>query len=264
MSLLTFGGAGAPDPVPLLPPRPAAVPAAPISGSRILIADPDRATMTALAQTFEMAGLQVCRCETLMRLRSRLQNGPWDVLVLDPRVAGSESVSLFGEIARLPAPPSLIVTGPDMGEVDRIVALELGADHCVPKPCSAAEMLARVRALLVRQRARSVPAAAAGRAVFADLVFEPTRRTLRMTDGRSTRLSASEADLLIQFLRNPHKVLTRDDLLAAQAPDGAVRSPRAIDVQVSRLRHALNSRFQDVIQTVRGRGYSLVYDVRWE
>ncbi|MHA6720914.1 response regulator transcription factor [Sphingomonas sp. RS6] len=229
-----------------------------------MIADPDRAAMTALAQTFEMAGFQVCRCETVSRLASRLENGPWDVLVLDPGVAGGDSALLLGEIARMPAPPSLIVTGTAMGEADRIVALELGADHCVPKPFSVTEMLARVRALLSRQQARKNAPARCARAVFAGMTFEPARRLLRNCDGRSSRLSAAEADLLTQFLRQPRKILAREELLAAEGPGSAVRSARAIDVRVSRLRQTLGSSDHVVIQTARGRGYALIHDVRWE
>lgn len=235
-----------------------------ITGSRVLIADPDRIVMTGLAQLFEREGLQVCRCDDLPHLRNRLASATWDVLVLDPSIGAPDVPALFGEIARLPSPPALIVTSPGMTEVDRIIALEMGADHCVPKPCSPAEMLARIRALLGRRQSRRPPPMS-GQALFADLAFDPLRRLLRRADGSHQRLSASEADLLALFLRNPRTVLSRTELLACY-PGGAEasdRSLRAIDVLVSRLRAELGSPMQ-VIVTLRGRGYMLAHDVRWD
>lgn len=243
---------------PLALERPALV------GRRILLADPDRIFMLGLVQHFEHEGLQVCRCDDLPHLLNRLANASWDVLVLDPAIAGAAATSLFGEIARLPSPPALIVASPAMHEIDRIVALEMGADHCVPKPCSPAEMLARVRALLGRRRTASAASPSGGTATFADLWFDPQRRVLRRSDGGQQRLSAAESDLLTLFLRNPRRVLSREELLAGTAAVlGSDRSLRAIDVLVSRLRAELTAAVP-IIVTMRGQGYIMPHPVLWD
>lgn len=242
---------------PLALARPALV------GRRILLADSDRIFMLGLVQHFEHEGLQVCRCDDLPHLLNRLANATWDVLVLDPAIAGAAATSLFGEIARLPSPPALIVAAPAMHEIDRIVALEMGADHCVAKPCSPAEMLARVRALLGRRRT-AAPSPSGGTATFADLRFDPQRRVLQRSDGGQQRLSTAEADLLTLFLRNPRRVLSREELLAGTAAMlGSDRSLRAIDVLVSRLRAELTAAVP-VIVTMRGQGYILPHPVLWD
>lgn len=235
----------------------------PITGRRVLIADPDRAAMLALGQYFEAVGLQICRCGDLPQLQNRLASAVWDVLVIDPRIAGAAAPALFGEIARLAGQPALIVTAPAMTEVDRIVALELGADHCVSKPCSPAEMLARIRSLLARRRP-SLATTTGGTARFADLAFEPVRRILHRADGSQHRLSVAEGDLLTKFVRQPGRVLRRTDLLAGPSPSrGETPGPRAIDVLVSRLRATLAAE-EPVITTVRGRGYMLPHEVHWD
>lgn len=232
-------------------------------GRRVLLADRDRAFMLALTQHFECEGLQLSRCDDLPHLRNRLTSTTWEVLILDPAIAGGAGTTLFGEIARLQNPPALIVTGNGMTEVDRIIALEMGADHCVPKPCSPAEMLARVRALLGRRR-DSDAAVPGGIARFLDLSFDPQRRILRRSDGGQQRLSTAEADLLVLFLRNPRRVLSREDLLAGTAASlGTDRGLRAIDVLVSRLRAELTAA-EPAILTVRGQGYMLPHSVHWE
>lgn len=243
-------------------PNPAAL-RPPLVGRRVLLADTDRVFMLGLVQHFEQEGLQLCRCDDLPHLRSRLASAAWDVLVLDPAIAGAGAASLFGEIARLPSPPALIVAAPAMSEIDRIIALEMGADHCVPKPCSPAEMLARVRALLGRRRTATA-GPAGGTASFADLSFDPQRRVLRRSDGGQQRLSLAEADLLTLFLRNPRRVLRREELLAGTAAGlGTDRSLRAIDVLVSRLRAELTAAVP-VIVTLRGQGYMMPHAVRWD
>lgn len=234
-----------------------------LAGRRVLIADPDTIFLQALVEPFEAEGLHVFRCDDLPHLRHRLTSAAWDVLVLDPAIAGAAASALFGEIARLPAPPALIVTAPAMSEVDRIIALEMGADHCVSKPCSAAEMLARVGALLGRRRATTA-GLPSGTAYFADLAFDPQRRLLYRRDGGRQRLSTAEADLLTLFLRNPRRILDRDALRAGTAVGpGNDRGLRAIDVLVSRLRADLTAAVP-VIVTVRGQGYVLPHAVRWD
>lgn len=234
-----------------------------LAGRRILLADPDTIFLQALVEPFEAEGLHVFRCDDLPHLRHRLTGAAWDVLILDPAIAGATPSALFGEIARLPTPPALIVTAPAMSEVDRIIALEMGADHCVSKPCSAAEMLARVGALLGRRRATAA-GLPSGTAYFADLAFDPQRRLLYRRDGGRQRLSTAEADLLTLFLRNPRRILDRDALRAGTAAGpGNDRGLRAIDVLVSRLRADLTAAVP-VIVTVRGQGYILPHGVRWD
>lgn len=258
MSLSAASPPGPPTPHPLpAPVRPS------LAGRRVLIADPDTLFLQELAEPFEAEGLQLFRCDDLPHLRHRLASAAWDVLVLDPAIAGAARSALFGEIARLPTPPALIVTAPAMTEIDRIVALEMGADHCVSKPYSPAEMLARVGALLGRRRTRpgGLPG---GTAHFADLAFDPQRRLLYRRDGGRQRLSTAKADLLTLFLRNPRRILDREALRAGTAAClGHDRGLRAIDVLVSRLRADLTAAVP-VIVTVRGQGYILPHAVRWD
>jgi DNA-binding response OmpR family regulator len=242
-------------------------PVQPITGRRVLIADPDRATMLARAQYFELVGLQICLCGNLPELQIQLASAAWDVLVIDQQIAGPAVPALFGEIARLSGQPAVIVTAPLMTEVDRIVALELGADHCVSRSCSPAEMLARIRSLLARRRPSASSATTkptGGTARFADLAFDPGRRLLVRADGSRHRFSAAEGDLLTRFVRQPGRVLQRTELLAHPAePRDETPGLRAIDVLVSRLRAALAAE-EPVIVTVRRRGYMMPHDVRWD
>ena len=76
-------------------------------------------------------------------------------------------------------------------------------------------------------------------------------------DGVVVPLSGTEFNLLRVFLAHPSRVLTRDQLIDLMLSRDAAPFDRAIDVQVSRLRHRLqdDAREPEIIKTVRGQGY---------
>ena len=79
-------------------------------------------------------------------------------------------------------------------------------------------------------------------------------------------LSGAEHDMLIAFLENPQRVLSRDRLLElSRARLGAV-SDRSVDVLVSRLRRKIEpaEMVRPLLRTVRGTGYMFTADVEWE
>jgi two-component system OmpR family response regulator len=120
-------------------------------------------------------------------------------------------------------------------EADRVVGLEMGADDYLAKPFSTRELLARVRAVLRRAGPATVETA-------------PVRTTPFLP-----------ATSLLAFLRRPHIVLTRDQLLDITRGRAAGPFDRAIDVQVGRLRRKIEADPKNpaLIKTVRGGGYVL-------
>jgi two-component system OmpR family response regulator len=144
-------------------------------------------------------------------------------------------------------------------ETDRIVGLEMGADDYVAKPFNPRELLARIKSVL--RRARSLPdnlkreEAASYR--FAGWMLDAATRSLTAPDGVVIPLSGTEFRLLRIFLDHANRVLTRDQLIDLMLSRDAAPFDRAIDVQVSRLRHRLREDAKEpaIIKTVRGQGY---------
>ena len=154
----------------------------------------------------------------------------------------------------------LVVTG--RGDIaDRVVGLELGADDYLVKPFEPRELIARLNAILRRVNRSTEPHAIA---TFSGWQFDVDAVCLIAPDGARVAVSRAEAQILEQFLRAPHRVLTRDQLLDAcgTAEDAFDRS---IDVRISRLRQKLgdlpqNQRF---IRTIYGAGYLFDSAVEW-
>ena len=143
--------------------------------------------------------------------------------------------------------------------VDRVVGLKLGADDYLTKPFEAAELLARVEALLRRAAQTSTAAPAANghsRFTFGDVVVD-VRRAEVTRAGAPLELSAKEFQLLRYFLEHRGATLSREELLTEVWGYEHTPSTRTVDVHVAWLRQKLeaNPKVPQIIQTVHGLGY---------
>jgi two-component system phosphate regulon response regulator PhoB len=138
-------------------------------------------------------------------------------------------------------------------EADRVRGLETGADDYVTKPFSPRELLARIHAVLRRVR----PALAGQVLRFEDVEMDlASYRVLR--GGRRVALKPAEFRLLKLLMENPRRVFSREAILDGAWGRDSEIEPRTIDVQIRRIRIALNeSGGPDLIRTVRSAGYAL-------
>jgi DNA-binding response OmpR family regulator len=184
-------------------------------------------------------------------LEKALSNHP-AVVVLDVMLPGMSGLDVLKQLRQKSSVPVLMLTARG-SELDRILGLELGADDYLPKPFNPRELVARLRAILRRTSGSSV----AGHPIhLADLELHPESRSVTC-GGKPVSLTGAEFDLLHAFLRNPGKIISREDL--TQAALGRPMSPmdRSIDVHVSNLRRKLGSYEgeQERIKAIRGSGY---------
>ncbi len=146
-------------------------------------------------------------------------------------------------------------------EVDKVVGLEVGADDYVTKPFSMRELLARVKALLRRERLlrEELAAEQAGgreRLVFGDLVIDDARRAVYLR-GEPVPLKPKEYDLLLFLARHRGMVLSRDLILERVWGWDFIGGSRTVDVHIRWLREKLEDdpAHPTRIVTVRGVGY---------
>jgi len=144
--------------------------------------------------------------------------------------------------------PVLFCTARD-DEIDRVLGLELGADDYITKPFSPREVVARVKAAVRRADVPSAsPALQLGR-----VEVDRDARKVRV-DGNEVELTATEFDLLVHLMRNPGRVLSREQLLSQVWGYAAAAGTRTVDVHVAQVRAKLGD--ASPIRTVRSVGYS--------
>lgn len=150
------------------------------------------------------------------------------------------------------APPVIILTARD-GEADIMKGLDMGADDYVTKPFPTGVLLSRIRAVLRRRGKRPEEE----RLICGSICLN-REKTEVMVDGRKAALTAGEYRLLLYFMENQGRTLTRNTLLAHFWDDGGEYvNDNTLTVTVRRLREKLGKDTGRIIRTVRGIGYRM-------
>jgi DNA-binding response OmpR family regulator len=219
--------------------------------ARVLIIDDDIRLATMVRDYLGSSGLPAVSEGTAAAGLARLGREPFDVLVLDVMLPDGDGFDVLRRVRASSAIPVLMLTA--RGDpTDRIVGLELGADDYLPKPFEPRELLARLRAILRRQRSPE------GRDVlrFGRLEIDRGSRTVRV-GGEPRALTSHQFDLLVALAEHPGRVLSREALLDLAKGETLEAFDRSIDVHISRIRAAIEDdpKHPRRIITVRGAGY---------
>jgi two-component system response regulator RegX3 len=178
-----------------------------------------------------------------------------ELVLLDLRLPGLPGTEVLRELRRMSDIPVIIVTGKS-GEIDRIVGLEMGADDYVTKPFSPRELLARVRAVLRRQRPEALEATDEEILASGPVHMDVGRHVVTVY-GEPVKVPLKEFELLQILLRNAGLVLTRMRLIHVVWGAAYVGDTKTLDVHIRRLRAKIEpvpTKPRHII-TVRGLGY---------
>ena len=226
----------------------------------ILVVDDDPGIRELIADYLGENELRVTTAAGGDDMRSALAEHAIDLIVLDLRLGGEDGMYLARKLREESVVPIIIVTG-KQDNVDRIMALELGADDYVTKPFNSRELLARIRAVLRRYQTGSelLPARDERRRAYRFEGWELNLRTRRLISPERNRvdLTNGEFSLLQAFCAAPQRVLTRDQLLDLSRLNSTEVYDRSIDVQILRLRRKIerDPSQPQYIKTERGAGY---------
>ncbi|MDX7831039.1 two-component system response regulator TorR [Aeromonas dhakensis] len=225
----------------------------------ILVVEDDAVTREKLTGYFEREGYRVTAVENGQEMRAVLAAQEVALVMLDINLPGEDGLLLTRELRARSTVGIILVTGRS-DAVDRIVGLEMGADDYVTKPFELRELLVRVKNLLWRislaAAQPSEPAVADDAVRFGPWRFDIPRRQLSR-DGVPVRLTKAEYEVLVAFIANAGRVLSRERILALTSHRGDGPSDRTIDVLIRRLRGKmeLDPRDPQLFVTVHGEGY---------
>ena len=176
-----------------------------------------------------------------------------DVLIIDVPFAGISLAELWMRL-QLPKNKLMIVLGDSGEEIDKVIALEAGADLYIVKPFGTRELIARVRALLRRRKASLSHVFR-----FGDVEVDCQRRTVEC-HAQEVKMTPREYNLLLFFLGNVDLPLTRKTLLSSVWGYSGDANTRSLDAHVSKLRKKfeMDPSAPRHFQTIHGVGYRFV------
>jgi DNA-binding response OmpR family regulator len=219
--------------------------------SRVLLIEDDARLAAMVVHYLGEAGFRATVAATGGAAGPLLRSESFDAVILDLMLPDMDGLELCKRIRAESAIPLLMLTA--RGDpLDRVVGLELGADDYLPKPFEPRELLARLRAILRRQR----DPAPGDVLRFGRLEIDRAGRLVRL-DGEEKPLTGYQYTLLVALAERAGRVLSRDALMDLTKGSALEEFDRSIDVHISRIRAAIedDAKKPRRILTVRGAGY---------
>jgi DNA-binding response OmpR family regulator len=199
---------------------------------RILIIDDDENLRETIGVMLEREGFAPqCAADGKIGYEKAVALRP-ELLLIDLRLPGMSGVEICKQLRGGKIQIPIIIMSAIGEEIDKVLLLEMGADDYLVKPFGMRELLARIRALL----RRSAPEIRVMR--FGETEVDPERRVV-ICRGTEVKLTPAEYNLLLFFLNNADRALTRDVILNSVWGYESYPNSRTVDAHVVRLRQKL-------------------------
>jgi DNA-binding response OmpR family regulator len=176
----------------------------------------------------------------------------WDIILLDIMLPSLNGVEVCRRLRNVKNTPIIMLTARDT-VIDRVSGLDSGADDYLPKPFAIEELLARMRS--IQRRVGKTEENDKTVLLYRDITVELESCTVKRGK-KVIELTKREYDLLVCFMQNMNRVLSRDVLLDRVWGYETYVETNVVDVYVRYIRNKLDhSDEESIIQTVRGMGY---------
>ena len=230
--------------------------------NRILLLEDDEALALGIEFTLKDEGFNVTRCASVEEAIDIFNKDKFDLLILDVMLPDGNGYDVCKYVRGISEVPIIFLTACD-DEVNIILGLDIGADDYITKPFRVRELISRIKA--IQRRFKS---------------FENIKNILKCKDlilntetaklenkGEEVILSAQEYKLILIFMTNAKKVMTREDILnKLMEGEGAYFDTNTLSVYIKRIRDKIeeDSSNPKYIKTKRGIGYEWTPEVEKE
>lgn len=220
---------------------------------KILVIDDDAELNSLLQEYLEQSNYDTVTEETPREGLNKLKNIHFDLIILDVMLPEMDGFETLKQIRKDCETPVIMLTA--KGDViDKILGLELGADDYLPKPFQPRELIARIQSVLRRS---GMKPANNEIITLKNLVIDTNTRNV-MYYGKDMKLTSTEYDILLYFVKHTGTVLTRDEIMQNIRGISWMSFDRSVDVLVSRLRSkfkTLGDKKEHVIKSIHSVGY---------
>lgn len=221
--------------------------------SRILLLEDDLSLVNGLTFAFHKQGFELDVARTLMEANTFWADGKYDLLVLDVSLPDGTGFAFCKKIRQVSKVPIIFLTASDE-EMNIIMGLDMGGDDYITKPFKLGVLISRINALL--RRAKDFGSA--------DTELQSNGIKVLLLQGEAFKnggrldLTAAEYKLLCLFMRNPNRVLTKEQILDKLWDcEGNYIDSSTLTVYIRRLRMKIedNPSEPQMLLTVRRMGY---------
>lgn len=223
--------------------------------NHILVVEDEKSIQKIVQTYLESSGYRVTVVDNGPDALRHVQQHQPDLMILDLNLPGMDGMEVAARVREESAVYILMLSARGE-EADRVAGLRIGADDFLTKPFSPRELVARVEALLRRQRQTAVSHTAV--LAFTHLTIDPDSHEA-VAVGQRLELTVTEFQVLFALAQHSGRVLTRNQLLNIVWGNDYYGNDRVVDVYVGQVRRKLQAATGKLlIETVRGIGYKFV------
>lgn len=227
----------------------------------ILIIDDDHTFCDLTARYLKVEGFKVTVCHEPQEGFDKLNNEPFDLILLDimlPKESGFDLLTKIREYSTTP----VVMCSALAEDIHEIVGLESGADDYVKKSAHPRVMLAKINSVLRRSNNDFVTSDSLKKFCFENLEIDLSKR-LVMVDEKKIDLTTTEFNVLVYLIDAVEEPKSKKNISLNVLGKKLTPHDRSVDIHISRLRAKLGNRPNKTarIKTVQGFGYQLNTDV---
>ena len=221
---------------------------------KIFVVEDDDSICQELVQILEGEGYEALSLTSFEHTKDDILKAAPNLVLMDINIPGINGRNLVKEIRKESDVPIIMVTS-RTSEMDEVISMSYGADDYITKPFSMEELTFRIEAILRRVRGKRNKESniyKIGRFTF------DTQKQILAIDGKQTKLTTKESELLGLLCAHANEILQRDFALKTIWIDDNYFNARSMDVYITKLRKHLKEDDSIEIINIHGKGYKLI------
>ncbi|WP_292831350.1 response regulator transcription factor [Microbacterium sp.] len=218
---------------------------------RVLLIEDDSAIAAGILDALRRSGFDAAHAATGAEGLAAVEAGTTEVVLLDLGLPDIDGVEVCRRIRATSTLPVIVVSARD-DELDRVLALEMGADDYLVKPFGFRELAARIRAVMRRVTQEAAGDDASSARTLGALILDPRSRRVSLR-GNAVHMTAKEFELLEYLTSDPGAVMRRGDILRDVWGTSWYGTTKTLDAHVAAIRKKLGD--PAWIEAVRGIGF---------
>lgn len=225
-----------------------------VSKTKILVVEDNKSIIDGLEYLLQKEGFEVLIVNTKEQAISYIKNNEYDLFLLDVELPDGTGFEVCKHLRKITEKPIIFVSA-RIEESNIVYGLDMGADDYITKPFRNNELVSRIKSVLRRCNNTSQNT---GNIITCKNLKVDLDKAKVYLDSKEIFLTNLEYKILLMFLKNENKIITREELLEKIWDiDGNYVNDNTLSVYIKRLRNKISEKDKPSIQTIRGIGYIL-------